>query len=144
MFYLSFLFQGADMVVFPEYGLYPSGTTRDEIEPFLESIPDPEEAWNPCADPEKYPNTELQRHLSCMARENNIYVVANIGDRVPCDESAVDCVGGRHQYNTNVAYDRTGTHVARYHKYNLFFEHRYDTPPEPEYSYFDTPFGRLA
>lgn len=34
-----------------------------------------------------------------------------------------------------------GLLVARYHKYNLYFEAAFDTPPEPEIVTFDTPFA---
>lgn len=31
--------------------------------------------------------------------------------------------------------------MARYHKYNLYFEAAFDAPPEPEIVTFDTPFA---
>lgn len=34
-----------------------------------------------------------------------------------------------------------GLLVARYHKYNLYFEAAFDVPPEPEIVTFDTPFA---
>lgn len=35
--------------------------------------------------------------------------------------------------------------VARYHKYNLYFEEAFDVPPRPESVTFDTPFaGRFG
>lgn len=34
-----------------------------------------------------------------------------------------------------------GLLVARYHKYNLYFEAAFDAPPEPEIVTFDTPFA---
>lgn len=38
-----------------------------------------------------------------------------------------------------------GLLVARYHKYNLYFEDAFDTPPQPEIITFDTPFaGRFG
>lgn len=38
-----------------------------------------------------------------------------------------------------------GLLVARYHKYNLYFEAAFDVPPEPEIVTFDTPFaGRFG
>ena len=74
-----------------------------------------------------------------------MYVVANLGDLVPCGTPQHNCsCKETFQYNTNVAYGPTGRHLATYHKYNLFFEMAYDTPPEPEHSYFDTPFGRVG
>lgn len=34
-----------------------------------------------------------------------------------------------------------GLLLARYHKYNLYFEAAFDAPPEPEIVTFDTPFA---
>lgn len=35
--------------------------------------------------------------------------------------------------------------MARYHKYNLYFENAFDKPPQPEIITFDTPFaGRFG
>ncbi len=132
--------------MFPEYGLYPSGNSRSQQGPFCETIPDPEEKWNPCDDPNCYADTEIQHTLSCLAKTHNVYLMANMGDRIPCDsDTDRDCPTNRqYQYNTNVAYDPQGTLIARYHKYNLFFEFNYDIPPKPEHSYFDTPFGRIG
>lgn len=59
----------------------------------------------------------MQERLSCMARSNSIYVVANIGDKKPCNSSDPGCPrDGRYQYNTNVVFDSEGKLVARYHK----------------------------
>ncbi|XP_035828945.1 pantetheinase [Aplysia californica] len=138
--------QGASIIVFPEDGLYGFSFTRDTVQPFLEDIPDPKAVtWSPCLDPERYPDTEVQRQLSCMARNNSIYLVADIGDKKPCNvtEDQKCPQDGRYQYNTAVAFDPDGYLVARYHKFKLFFEYQFDTP-EPEPIYFDTPFGRFG
>ncbi|KAH3874945.1 hypothetical protein DPMN_038202 [Dreissena polymorpha] len=112
----------------------------------MENIPEPERNWNPCEHPDVYPETEIQFALSCMARENNIYVVANIGDKQPCNVSLdPSCPRtGYYQYNTNVAYDAMGTLVAKYHKYNLFYENWFDKPSKVDISVFNTPFGRFG
>ena len=77
-----------------------------------------------------------------MARNNSLYVVANLGDVVHCGPTCHS--SGRLQYNTNVVYNPNGTLVARYHKQNLFFEARFDTPTTTDFSFFDTPFGRFG
>ncbi|KAG4065202.1 hypothetical protein HA402_007599 [Bradysia odoriphaga] len=43
-------------------------------------------------------------------------------------------------YNTNVVFDRIGTLISRYRKFNLFGE-RVDKPFKPSIAYFDTDFG---
>ncbi|XP_018861425.1 pantetheinase [Parus major] len=88
----------------------------------------------------------VQERLSCMARNNSIYVVANIGDKKPCDSSDPGCPrDGRYQYNTDVVFDTQGKLVARYHKYNLFQgESQFNYPKEPEAVIFETPFGKFG
>ncbi|KAI3358507.1 hypothetical protein L3Q82_014921 [Scortum barcoo] len=116
----------------------------------LETIPDPQqESWNPCTEPDKYNNTEVLQRLSCMARRYKLYVVANMADLQPCplksDPSSSCPPDGRWQFNTNVVFRSDGLLVARYHKYNLYFEEAFDTPPQPEIITFDTPFaGRFG
>ena len=144
---VCFFVQDVDIIVFPEDGIYGMGFTREALEPYLEYIPDPKsESWNPCTEPEQYANSEVQQFLSCLARNNSLYVVANFGDNQPCDiETDSDCPDdGHYQYNTNIVYDNNGTLIARYHKQNLFFEYQFDTPKSVEFIYFDTPFGRFG
>ena len=115
------------------------------MRPFLEEIPDPKwKELNPCLD-KKVPDTEFQRRLSCMARKYKLYLVANMGSVEPCSKATdTDCPkDGRYQYNTNVAYDPRGRHVAKYRKYHTFYLERvtYDTPTTIDYASFKTPFG---
>uniref|UniRef100_S4R860 Biotinidase n=1 Tax=Petromyzon marinus TaxID=7757 RepID=S4R860_PETMA len=140
--------KGAQIIVFPEYGLFGFGFTRDSILPYLEHVPDPAAIiWNPCLEPDRFPNTEVLRNLSCIARDEGLYVVANMGDVLPClvDHDKGCPPDGRFQFNTNVAFSSEGTLVARYRKNNLYFEQAFDFPPTVEYSIFDTPFaGRIG
>ncbi|XP_070841303.1 biotinidase-like [Chaetodon trifascialis] len=142
--------QGAQIVVFPEDGLQGFNFSRSSISGYLETIPDPQqESWNPCTEPGKHNNTEVLQRLSCMARRHNLYLVANMADLQPCplstDPSSSCPSDGHWQFNTNVAFRSDGLLVARYHKYNLYFEKAFDTPPQPEIITFDTPFaGRFG
>ncbi|XP_059691523.1 pantetheine hydrolase VNN2 isoform X1 [Gavia stellata] len=138
--------QGAHIIVTPEDGIYGWRFTRESIYPYLEDIPDPAVNWIPCTDPTRFAPAPVQERLSCMARNNSIYVVANIGDKKPCNSSDPSCPSdGRYQYNTDVVFDREGKLVARYHKYNLFRrETQFNYPKEPEAITFETPFGKFG
>nr|XP_033493845.1 biotinidase-like [Epinephelus lanceolatus] len=138
--------QGAQILVFPEDGIHGFNYSRSSISGYLETIPDPQqESWNPCTEPGRYNNTEVLQRLSCMARRYNLYVVANMPDLQPCplktDPSSSCPPDGHWQFNTNVVFSSDGLLVARYHKYNLYFEEAFDTPPQPEIITFDTPFA---
>nr|AXB88464.1 symplectin/biotinidase-like protein 2 [Phylliroe bucephala] len=138
--------QGAQIIVFPEDGIYGLAQSRRSILPYLEKIPDPDTIqWSPCTDPYRFPNTEVQQALSCMAKESKIYLVANMGDLVPCLKyQDPKCPSeGRYQYNTDVAYGPDGRLLAKYHKRHLFYEYQFDTP-EAKVVSFDTPFGRIG
>lgn len=137
--------KGAEIIVFPEDGLYGFDYTREQIFPFLEIIPNPsqlKESWNPCTDPDRFDNTEVLRELSCIARNSTIAVVANMGDVQYCNKSDPHCPeDGRYQFNTDVVFDTDGTLLAKYHKQHLFHEDQFNTPQKAEIVIFKTSFG---
>ncbi|XP_028914193.2 vascular non-inflammatory molecule 3 isoform X2 [Ornithorhynchus anatinus] len=139
-------FEGAHIIVTPEDGIYGWVFTRDTIFPYLEDIPDPQVNWIPCTDPNRFGRAPVQKRLSCLARDNSIYVVANIGDKKPCNATDSRCPeDGRYQYNTNVVFGADGKLVARYHKYNLFEpEVQFDFPKDSQIVSFETPFGKFG
>ncbi|OWF44335.1 pantetheinase-like [Mizuhopecten yessoensis] len=136
--------QGVDIMVFPEDGIYGMGFTRKALTAYLEYIPDPKnESWSACSEPNRYPNTDVQRFLSCLAKNNSMFLVANFGDKQPCSKDThPSCPSDGHfQFNTDVVYNTDGTLIAKYHKVNLFFEYQFDFPPVTEVVTFNTPFG---
>ncbi|XP_054852547.1 pantetheinase-like [Eublepharis macularius] len=138
--------QGAHIIVTPEDGIYGFNFTRETLYPYLEDIPDPQANWIPCDDSQRFGPAPVQERLSCLARDNSIYVVANIGDKKQCDYMDPKCPSdGHYQYNTNVVFDSDGKLVARYHKYNLFkTEVQFDFPKKPELVTFNTSFGKFG
>ncbi|KAM9666624.1 pantetheine hydrolase VNN2 [Trichechus inunguis] len=137
--------KGAQIIVTPEDALYGWDFTRETIFPYLENIPDPQVNWIPCQDTHRFGHTPVQTRLSCLAKNNSVYVLVNIGDKKPCNSRDSTCPSnGYYQYNTNVVYDTEGKLVARYHKYHLYSEPQFDVPKKPELVTFNTSFGRFG
>ena len=137
--------KGAEIIVFPEDGLYGFLPSREGILPFLETIPNPSDlrqSWNPCLEPARFIHTEVLRELSCIAHNSSIAVVANMGDVQYCDKSEPHCPhDGRYQFNTDVAFDTDGSFLAKYHKQHLYHEEAFNTPLKAEIVTFETSFG---
>ncbi|KAG9333164.1 hypothetical protein JZ751_013422 [Albula glossodonta] len=140
--------QGAQIIVFPEDAIHGFNFSRESIAGYLETVPDPTSvSWSPCSDPTRFPNTEVLHRLSCMAKTNSLYLVANMPSREDCPAHGhTHCPpDGRYQFNTDVVFSADGTLVARYRKQNLYFEAAFDVPPLPQLVTFDTPFaGRFG
>lgn len=131
--------------MFPEDGIYGNRFTRELIQPYLEEIPDPKAGFSsPCSEGGEHSGREVQHYLSCLAKNNSIYLVANMGDYQQCSQDPGCPPDGHYQFNTDVVYNRDGKLVAKYHKENLFFEPQFDKPPSVELTYFDTDFGRFG
>uniref|UniRef100_A0A8C5MUQ2 Biotinidase n=1 Tax=Leptobrachium leishanense TaxID=445787 RepID=A0A8C5MUQ2_9ANUR len=135
--------KGAQIIVFPEDGIHGFNYTRLSIYPYLDYVPPPcLMPWNPCVEPLRFPDTEVLQRLSCMAAKSRIFLVANLGTKMPCDPQTAQCPqDGRFQFNTNVVFSDNGTLVATYFKQNLYYEYSFDTPPEVQHVVFDTPFA---
>lgn len=138
---------GAQIVVFPEYGLTgASYTSRAPLSEQLERIPDNPSSGErliPCNN-SSFSNLPFFQKLSCLALSHNIALVVNTGDKQPCPTHiAKKCPPlGFYQYNTDIAFDSDGCYLAKYHKRHLYgFEvFLYDVPPLEVVS-FTTKFG---
>ena len=139
----------AEIIVFPEHGLFtpslspdPNLTLRQTIRLLAEDIPDARHRHpvNPCTQDREFEDRPILKSLSCIARRNKIYLVATLADIQNC--SVANCTSeGVLLYNTQIALDRQGNLIARYHKYHLYGENHYNVPDDLELVYFDTDFG---
>ncbi|CAL1295721.1 unnamed protein product [Larinioides sclopetarius] len=147
------------MIVFPEKGLFPKidGSNTWAL-PLAENVPDPTtKTVNPCDQYIQYENSPILRNYSCLAKEHEFYVVAELIAAKECEvsnmcdehnadycrESEEDCPeNGKFNFNTLVAFNSNGTLVARYYKRHLYFtEKGISTPKVPKNVYFETEFG---
>ncbi|XP_053617654.1 vanin-like protein 1 [Plodia interpunctella] len=127
--------QNADIVVFPEMTLTRAGYFTVPINSTLKEYP------TPALNPELYDDGMVS--ISRAARENQIYVVVNVQERMDCADAPGEYCPEQKVYlfNTNVVFDRTGTVIDRYRKINLFGEVT-RTPSLDNYlGVFDTDFG---
>ncbi|XP_040166988.1 vanin-like protein 1 [Anopheles arabiensis] len=113
----------ADIIVFPELTL---NSLSDRV-----FVPDPAQRVAPCDD-----HGTILVTLSCLAREVRKYLVINLSEQFYLQQQAETV-----RYNTDVVFDRTGTVIARYRKYNLFKEPGTSVTAAPELVSFETDFG---
>jgi len=117
--------KSADIITFPEWGLFgTSGPAnhRETMAPFCEDMED----------------SSTLTKLKQIAVDNAIVVVANVCEKVVDDDQ------NELLYNTEVAIAADGTLLAKYHKMHPFFPKTFDTPPEEEdvtFEAFGVTFG---
>jgi predicted amidohydrolase len=136
--------QGAQVVVFPEFGLTPVvAKNRDDLYPFLEVVPN--EKISPCLNHQEFLDRPRLLRMSCAAQENQIIILVNIIDKQVCSvENDPNCpVDGHYQFNTDVLFDESGYIVAKYHKSHEWppFKVAYDQPAEPSQVTYKSSFG---
>jgi len=141
--------QGAQIIVFPEYGLYGSHFfSRDSILPYLEELPDTTEMNQmivPC-NHSSFQSSPIFQRTSCLALTYNIVVVINMGEVEYCQnaqltENATCPQDGRFQYNTLVVFSDKGQFLAKYHKSHVYGNEPFDEPLLQKAVFFDTNFG---
>ncbi|CAG2167590.1 unnamed protein product, partial [Oppiella nova] len=139
---------GTNILVYPENGIINTmNYKRHTVATFAEHIPDPSTGrFAPCNTPQEYTSTPITLTLSCLAKTNHLYIVADYGDRIDCKGTGdANCPhDGHYLYNTAVVFGDDGSLVAKYHKQHLFFESQYNTPKEVEVIHVDTPYGRMG
>ena len=135
--------KGAQVVVFPEFGLtaVQNNATRSDYYPFAIPIPSAEENVIPCGN-ENFKSSGILSRMSCAAKQNSIVTLINTIDWVDCSGS--ECPeDGHYQYNTNVLFDEKGQIVAKYHKSHEWpgLIGPYDQAPAPTEVTYLTSFG---
>jgi len=147
---------GAQIVVFPEFGLGGNFLDRDSMLPFCGPLP--AIGTTPCASQQQrqnyqqdvtfaIDNTSVVYQASCMAAKYKTIVVLNTCEVIPCSNSSTSetnetCpVDGRLQYNTEIVLDETGTLLAIYHKSHPFYINCFNTPHPYDVVTFNASFG---
>ncbi|KAB7502214.1 hypothetical protein Anas_07600 [Armadillidium nasatum] len=140
-------FQNTDIIIAPEYGIQSLSMFHNNTENFLtftQYVPDPSLRMVVC-DQEEEPVNKYEgiKILSCGARANEIYIVADLAEFVPCSKEKIDqslpwgykihenCPdNGYFIHNTQVVFDREGAVIARYRKQNLYLELLFTPGPQ--------------
>ena len=139
--------KGVQIIVFPEDAI--TGymyLDRDAIYPYLEELPPIPRSLAfiiPCKNP-KYADQPIFQELSCIALRHKVVLVANMGEKQPCNASDPRCPPDRrYQFNTNVVFEGDGSFVTKYHKFHLYGGETkvFDVPPSPEHITFTASFG---
>ncbi|CAG4933177.1 unnamed protein product [Colias eurytheme] len=128
--------QNADIVVFPEMTLN-RGSRQAEV-PIYGKL---KEYPVPALHADLYDSILVS--ISSAARNNRIYVVINIQEKMDCaDAPGENCPEKKlYHFNTNVVFDRNGAIIDRYRKINLFGEYSRTPALKPELGIFTTDFG---
>jgi pantetheine hydrolase len=124
---------GAQIIVFPEWGLFGSNnpvSSRETILPFSQPIGHPGEDLLQNSESSSSSSSSIVQRLASIAKAHSIVMVANVS------ESTAD---GK-IYNTEVAISETGVLLAKYHKHNPWFTKTFDEP-DKEVVTFETSFG---
>lgn len=162
--------QGADIIVFPEYGLTSTylGSTFEDFLSLTQIVPAVEDEDIPCYYTDVNNYTKIMQHLSCGAKELGIYIVVDLAEQVPCSQTSVSSVesnperedskqrysageGGQAKdcpesgyifYNTQVVFDHLGKVIGRYHKKHVYLNSFFTAGDQQDVeAIFQTHFG---
>ncbi|XP_055845560.1 vanin-like protein 2 isoform X2 [Episyrphus balteatus] len=126
-----------DIIAFPE------GTLNSVLQSTF--VPDPTSNIVPCKQSQY---AHFLQKLSCQAQISQKYIVVNLIEKENCTKETQAAKNdprpcsndGLNIFNTNVVFDRNGTVISRYRKFNLYFE-PYNVTLNSEYGEFSTDFG---
>ncbi|XP_059488863.1 biotinidase-like [Neocloeon triangulifer] len=92
----------------------------------------------PCVVASEDPDDLMVLRLSCMARDKYVFIVANLLEKVACQEGEECREDGFKIYSTAIVFDKTGFIVEKYRKFHLIDEPAFDKPPNQEAATFTT------
>ncbi|KAK4878068.1 hypothetical protein RN001_010574 [Aquatica leii] len=126
-----------DIVVFPEATLTITAfvETKIDLSPYTFEISDSSDSL--CTTQE---TTSLTR-LACAAQKLKTYMVINLYERARCKPTSECSKIGWEFYNTNIVFDRNGSVISKYRKFNLFGEYLMNRTKTADISIFETDFG---
>ncbi|KAK8388840.1 hypothetical protein O3P69_020657 [Scylla paramamosain] len=136
--------QGADIMVFPEYGLTSTNLEGGDVLSLAQVVPHPADQVVLCFLNQTSSHTQVLRELSCGAAQLKLYLVVDLIELVHCSPNQIlDCPDvGYYLYNTQVVLDHCGALVARYRKKHLFLEPGFIPGDESDATaVFTTDFG---
>ncbi|XP_030380984.1 vanin-like protein 3 [Scaptodrosophila lebanonensis] len=124
-----------DIIVFPE------GTLNSVLQ--LTAVPAPGSFNNSLCNGAQIDEqvAPFLRQLACAAQETSTYLVINVKEREACETGDPCSSNGYNVFNTNVVFDRNGTVISRYRKWNLYLEPMTNQTAAPELATFQTDFG---
>lgn len=124
---------GAQIVVFPEFGLVGSEdlSKRATTVAYSEYVPDLNGTGTivPCDDPYGFASSPALYVGSCAAKNNSIVVLINMFEQRQCGGISGCPKDGQFIHVTDVVFDETGALVAKYQKTHPFYIFSVDAPP---------------
>ncbi|XP_075231944.1 vanin-like protein 1 isoform X1 [Lycorma delicatula] len=121
------------IVVFPEAGITSLEWLRgNESNIYTEVVPSAEDKNTPCL---TNSSGKALTELCYIAKNNSVYLVVNLIEKYINNDTTK-------YFNTDVVFNKNGTVIARYRKYNLYGAGGLSKPDKNDtIQYFDTDFG---
>jgi len=139
--------KSVQILVFPEFGLTPGpAAQRSDVYPYIESIPkvDPSNLITPCNNT-AFSDRPILSRMSCAAKSNQLEILINMINNIPCDVSSdSNCPSDNHyQYNTDVVFNKNGEIATIYPKSHEWpgLQSTYDQVPAPSQVTYKSSFG---
>lgn len=139
---LQAMHSGAQIVAFPEFGLFESDfnskcSKPSDMAPYCEPVPLPNDPRGvPCDNPSAYADSPVVVATSCMAKNASIIVAVNM-----CQFAAGGSPSDDKYYNTELVVSESGAVLAVYRKSHVWYTKCFDEPATPDLVTFNASFG---